>query len=67
MTARDLMELLALADPDTQVFIDVKPWDEALNLTPAVAAHHYGRGHDHRFVVIQASTEGATRLDPNAE
>jgi len=66
MTARDLIALLELADPDTQIYIDVKPWDEALNLTPAVAAHHYARGTDHRFIVVQASTEGATRLDPNA-
>lgn len=62
------MAMLGAAGPDEEVYIDVKPWDESLSLASVVGANHYDKdanvvGCD-AFLVLQPSTEGATRLDP---
>lgn len=65
MKVAALLDLLSQAKPDDDVHIDVKPWDEGLNVTTLVAASRYDEVEGAPgFILLQPSTEGATRLDP---
>lgn len=66
MTKAELITSIAGLPDNAAIFVDVKPWDEALNLTPPLAVQCYpGRGDDLPFATITPDTDGATRLDPS--
>lgn len=73
MTKDDLLNALSAVPDDARILIDIKRWDEPLNLTPVMAVRAYpavkgGAVSDEEFfVTLTPSTEGATRLDPNGE
>ena len=69
MSVSELIEYLSSPgiDPNAKVLVDVKPWDEALNLTELVSGTSYSaHGSEPAFIVLTPSTDGATRLDPAA-
>jgi hypothetical protein len=66
VTKDKLIEALAKLPGDAEVMIDIKGWDEPLNLTACESVQVYDPvpGADFPFATITPSQEGATRLDP---
>lgn len=66
MNVSELREYLSRPgiDPNMKVLVDIKPWDEPLNLTPMVSATSYAaHGDDAGFIVLTPATKGATNLN----